>query len=111
MTSARPDITRSAYGHLASEAALLPTAFRLATWTQGDRADTAIATWRFGQDTETAELRVDPGGELTEVPVQGWCPYGFLGFRERRTRKPPVAATGSQETAGGPRRQAARGRF
>jgi len=86
MTADGPDITRSACGRLASEAALLPTAFRLATWTEGDRADTAIATWRFGADTETAELRVAPGGELTEVRVQRWgspdgtpfsrCPFG-----------------------------------
>ncbi len=54
MTAAGPDITRSAYGRLAGEITLLPGAFQ-ATWAQGKRSDTAIATWQFGDDTETTE--------------------------------------------------------
>jgi len=49
------DVTRSAYGRLAGEVVLLPTAFRHASWSQGDHANTAVATWRFDDDTEAAE--------------------------------------------------------
>jgi hypothetical protein len=58
MIAAGPDITRSARGRLAGEIALIPTAFRQATWAPGERAGTVTATWHFGDDTETAQLRV-----------------------------------------------------
>lgn len=86
MTAAGPDITRSAAGRLAGEIALIPTAFRQAAWTQGEDAYTATATWRFGDDTETAELRVGGDGQLLDVLVNRWgnpggepfgrCPFG-----------------------------------
>jgi hypothetical protein len=72
MTAAGPDITRSAYGRLAAEIVFLPTAFRRATWTQGDQPDTAIASWQFGQDTERAELLVASHGQVTEVRADRW---------------------------------------
>jgi len=40
-----PDMARSAAGRLASEIALIPTAFGGATWISGDRPDTAVASW------------------------------------------------------------------
>ena len=80
MTTAGPDITRSAYGRLAGEIALIPTAFQHATWTDGERADTAVATWRFGQDTETAELRVGDSGQVLEVVVDRWGNPGGQPF-------------------------------
>jgi len=43
MTAVGPDITRSACGRLAGEIALIPTAFRHATWTPGDHPGTAAA--------------------------------------------------------------------
>lgn len=86
MTAAGPDITRSAYGRLAGEIALIPTAFQRALWTQGEHPRTAVATWKFGQDTETAALRVGDNGQLVEVVVNRWgnpggtpfcrCPFG-----------------------------------
>jgi hypothetical protein len=88
LTAAGPDITRSARGRLAGEIALLPTAFQSATWTQGERPDTAIATWSSGDDTEAAELRVDSGGRLVEVTVNRWgnpggAPFGRYRFGVR----------------------------
>jgi hypothetical protein len=86
MTAAGPDITRSAYGRLAGEIVLIPTAFQHATWTQGEHPGTATAAWRFDDDTETAELRVGGDGHLLQVMVNRWgnpggepfhrCPFG-----------------------------------
>jgi hypothetical protein len=88
------DVTRSAYGRLAGEIVLIPTAFRHASWSRGEHADTAIATWRFGDDTEAAELRIAPGGRLAEVRVNRWGnpgggpfgrhPFGVLVEAEAR---------------------------
>ena len=58
MTAAGPDITRIAAGRMAGEIALLPTAFQTASWGQGEPADTAQASWQFGDDSETAELTI-----------------------------------------------------
>ncbi len=80
MTAEGPDITRSASGRLAGEIALLPTAYQQATWTQGERADTAIATWQFGNDTETAGLRVGTDGHVMEVMVNRWGNPGGVPF-------------------------------
>ncbi|MGE5287240.1 MAG: DUF6544 family protein [Micromonosporaceae bacterium] len=87
MTAAGPDTTRSAAGRLAGEIALLPTAFLTAKWEQGERADTIRASWQFGDDTETAELRVADDGRLLEVEISRWgnpdggsfsrYPFGF----------------------------------
>jgi hypothetical protein len=67
-----PDVTRSAYGRLAGEIALIPTAFRHASWSYGERADTTVATWQFGDDTEAAELLLRPNGRLAEVRISRW---------------------------------------
>jgi Family of unknown function (DUF6544) len=80
LTAAGPDITRSAYGRMAGEIALIPTAFRQAAWTRGEQASTAVATWRFGGDTESAELWVDRSGRLTEIRVNRWGNPGGVPF-------------------------------
>jgi uncharacterized protein DUF6544 len=83
-----PDVTRSAYGRLAGEIVLIPTAFRHASWSYGEQAGTAVATWRFGDDTETAELLLKPNGRLAEVRVNRWgnpggAPFGRYPFGVR----------------------------
>jgi hypothetical protein len=88
LTAAGPDVTRSARGRLAGEIALIPTAFRHAAWSPGEHPDAAVATWRFGDDTESAELRVGPGGRLAEITVNRWGnpggePYGRYPFGVR----------------------------
>lgn len=88
LTAAGPDITRSAYGRMAGEIALIPTAFRYADWTRGEQANTAVATWRFGGDTESAELRVARSGRLAEIRVNRWgnpggAPFGRYPFGVR----------------------------
>jgi hypothetical protein len=88
LTAAGPDITRSARGRLAGEIALIPTAFGHATWGRGEHADIAVATWRFGDDTENAELQVEPGGRLAEIRVSRWgnpggAPFGRYPFGVR----------------------------
>lgn len=55
MTADGPDIARSAAGRLASEIALIPTAFFGATWTAGC-TDTAVATWGAGEEQQRVEL-------------------------------------------------------
>jgi hypothetical protein len=82
------DITRSAYGRLAGEIVLIPTAYRHAAWSQGEHANTAVATWRFDDDTEAAELRVARSGRLAEVRVNRWgnpggAPFGRYPFGVR----------------------------
>ena len=83
-----PDVTRSAYGRLAGEIVLIPTAFRRASWSYGEHADTAVATWQFGDDTEAAELLLEPNGRLAEVRVNRWgnpggAPFGRYPFGVR----------------------------
>jgi len=82
------DVTRSACGRLAGEIVLIPTAYRHATWSQGEYANTAVATWQFGDDTETAELRIARSGRLAEVRVNrcgnpGGAPFGRYPFGVR----------------------------
>jgi hypothetical protein len=67
-----PDMARSAAGRLASEIALIPTAFGSATWTGGDRPDTAVASWGAGDHEERVELHVGPAGQLRDVLMQRW---------------------------------------
>ena len=76
-----PDVTRGAYGRLAGEIVLIPTAFRHASWSRGEHADTAVATWRFGDDTEAAELLLKPNGRLAEIRVNRWGNPGGAPFR------------------------------
>src|SRR5437764_9169948 len=82
------DVTRSACGRLAGEIVLIPTAFRRATWSRGEHANTAVATWQFGDDTEAAELRIARSGRLAEVRVNRWgnpggAPFGRYPFAVR----------------------------
>ena len=88
LTAAGPDITRSACGRMAGEIALIPTAFGTAAWTRSEHADTAVATWQFGDDTESAELRVARSGRLAEIRVNRWgnpggAPFGRYPFGVR----------------------------
>jgi hypothetical protein len=83
-----PDVTRSAYGRLAGEIVLIPTAFRHASWSYGERANTTVATWQFDDDTEAAELEVKPNGRLAEVRISRWgnpegAPFGRYPFGVR----------------------------
>lgn len=87
MSAAGPDVTRSAAGRLAGEGTVwLPTAFRAATWTSGPDEDSAVATWRIGDDEEAVQLHVDSDGGLREVVLQR-CgnpdgrPFGRYPFR------------------------------
>jgi hypothetical protein len=82
---AGPDIARSAAGRLASEIAVLPTAYTDATWTDGGTRDTAVATWGEGEHQERVELRLGPAGELLDVLMQRWGnpdgePFGRYPF-------------------------------
>jgi hypothetical protein len=67
-----PDMARSAAGRLASEIALIPTAFGGATWTGGDKPDTAVAHWGTGAQQERVELHLGPAGQLRDVLMQRW---------------------------------------
>jgi hypothetical protein len=83
-----PDVTRSAYGRLAGEIVLIPTAFRHASLSRGEHAGTTVATWQFGDDTESAELLLEPNGRLAEVRVNRWgnpggAPFGRYPFGVR----------------------------
>jgi Family of unknown function (DUF6544) len=88
LTAAGPDITRSARGRMAGEIALIPTAFGTAAWTRSEHADTAVATWQFGDGTESAELLVARSGRLAEIRVNRWgnpggAPFGRYPFGVR----------------------------
>lgn len=88
------------YDRLASgagEIALIPTAFRHASWSQAQCANTAIATWQFGDDTETAELRVRRSGRLAEIWVNRWGNPGGAPFG----RYPFGVQVEAEETFGG----------
>jgi hypothetical protein len=85
MSSSGADITRSAAGRLAGEGALLPTAFRQATWVEGGQAGTVVAIWPIGGEAESAQLRISQDGRLAEVMVNRWgnpdgAPYGRYPF-------------------------------
>jgi len=67
-----PDMARSAAGRLASEIALIPTAFGGATWTGGEGPDTAVASWGAGEEQERVELHLGPAGQLRSVLMQRW---------------------------------------
>ena len=80
-----PDMARSAAGRLASEIALIPTAFGGATWTGGDSPDTAVATFGAGEEQERVELHLGPAGQLRDVLMQRWGnpdgkPFGRYPF-------------------------------
>jgi hypothetical protein len=88
------DTTRSAAGRLAGEAVLwLPTAFAAARWAGGPDPDTAVATWRIGDQDDAVHVRIDSTGRLAEFWQQRWgnpdgegfarCPFGGLAEAER----------------------------
>jgi hypothetical protein len=73
MTGAGPDVARSAAGRLAGEGVCwLPTAFGGLAWSAGSEPDTAVATWRIGDQEESVQLRVGSDGGLREVMLQRW---------------------------------------
>jgi hypothetical protein len=86
MTAAGPDVTHSAAGRLAGEGTVwLPTAFTAASWAAGPDADSAVATWRIGDQEEAVRLRVGPDGRVHEVLLQRWGnpdgePFGLYPF-------------------------------
>jgi hypothetical protein len=85
MTASGPDVTRSAAGRLAGEMALVPTAFRGATWTPGSDGDRAVVTWRIDDQEESAEVQVGADGRLVGVVMQRWgnpngAPFGRYPF-------------------------------
>ena len=47
----------------------------------GEHANTTVATWQFGDDTEAAELHVKPNGRLAEVRISRWGNPGGAPFR------------------------------
>jgi hypothetical protein len=85
VTASGSDVTRSAAGRLAGEAALAPTTFRAATWTPGADDDRAVATWRIDDHEESAEFEVGADGRLLGVVMQRWgnpdgVPFGRHPF-------------------------------
>ena len=85
MSGRDPDITRSAAGRLAGEAALVPTAFRSAEWHPCGDPDRVRATWTVGEFELHVVLRIGPRGELREVSMLRWgnpgdAPYGLYPF-------------------------------
>lgn len=93
LTAGGVDVTRSAAGRLAGETVFVPTMFGQATWKAAEDANTAVATWQIGPDTETALLRVSSRGELTLVVLERWgnpdgaaygrYPFGVVVEREQ----------------------------
>lgn len=85
MSAEGNDVTRSTNGRLAAECVLLPTAFTMATWTQSEDVDTALATWTIGGEQERVEVHVGPDGRLLDVRTERWgnpggAPYGRYPF-------------------------------
>jgi hypothetical protein len=87
-------MTRSAAGRLAGEAVLWsPTACVAATWAAGPDAETAVATWRLGDQDDAVHVRIDSSGRLQEFWLQRWgnpdgdgfgrCPFGGRVEAER----------------------------
>jgi len=92
VTAAGPDLIRSGAGRLASEIALLPTAFQTATWRLGNGPDTAVGTWQIGAESIDVALHVAPDGRLLDVLLQRWSdadgafgyvPFGVTSQQER----------------------------
>lgn len=98
MSASGADITRSAAGRLAGEATLwLPTAFRTAAWTDGPEPDTAVATWRIGDEDESVRIRVDAAGRLEEIVSDRWGDPDGSGFG----RHPFGSSIEAERTFGG----------
>jgi hypothetical protein len=116
VTANGPDVTLSAAGRLASEIALLPTAFHSAVWTAAG-PDTAVATWGAGPEEQRVELRLGPHGELRDLLIQRWgnpdgepfgrYPFGVTVQQERTDRGVTLPAVLSAGWWRGTDRQAA----
>lgn len=96
MSATGPDVARSAAGRLASEIALLPTAYRGARWSAGG-PDTALATWGAAEEQQQVALHLGADGRLLDVLMERWGnpdgePYG---------RYPFGATFGGERTDGG----------
>ena len=85
MTATGPDVTRSAAGRLAGEAALAPTTFRAPTWAPGADDDSTVGTWRIDDQEESAAFQMRADGRLLGVVMQRWgnpngTPFGRYPF-------------------------------
>jgi len=83
LTSAGPDVTRSAAGRLAAEAMFVPTTFDLGSWADGAMPDVARRTWRAGDNEDAVDLHVAADGTLHQVTMQRWGQAG-KGPAQRR---------------------------
>ncbi|MGY1770909.1 DUF6544 family protein [Blastococcus sp. SYSU D00813] len=97
MRASGPDVTRSAAGRLAGEAALAPTTALGAAWTAGADDGSAVARWRIGDQDESAEFTVGPDGRLVGVVMQRWGDPGGEPFG----RYPFGVAIEAEETFSG----------
>ena len=90
------DVARSAAGRLASEIALIPTAFPDAAWTAAG-PDTAVASLGTGEDQQRVELHLSPTGQLRDLLIRRWgnldgkpfgrYPFGVTSRRTHRRRR------------------------
>jgi hypothetical protein len=81
MSATGPDVTRSAAGRLAGEVTCwLPTAFAAASWAVGPEPDTAVATWRIGDERADVQVRVGTDGRLRKLVLARWGDPDGQGF-------------------------------
>jgi hypothetical protein len=85
ISTAGPDIARSAAGRLAAEAVLVPTAFASATWHGCADPDRVRAVWAVGELELQVQLHIGHHGELLEISMLRWgnpggAPYGAYPF-------------------------------
>ncbi|WP_442858518.1 DUF6920 family protein [Arthrobacter sp. 9AX] len=94
MTVAGTDVTRSARGRLAAEAALLPTAFRGARWSKGPGRDVVTMSRTINGEDENVHMKITPQGRVDQVWMMRWgnpdgsahgrCPFGVSIEEETR---------------------------
>jgi hypothetical protein len=65
ISASGPEVTRSAAGRLAAEAALLPTSFGTATWSAGTAPDIATMTRTIDGEDESVHLKITAEGRLS----------------------------------------------
>jgi len=90
-------VTRSAYGRLAGGDRADPDRVPARVLSRGEYANTAVASWQFGIDTEPAELRVMWSGRLAEVRVNRWGNPGArrsAGIRSASGSRPSRGSAG-----------------
>lgn len=72
MTARGADVTSSARGRLAGEAALVPTALSVSTWKTGPFRNTVVVERLIDGHSETVQLTVGRDGALTDVRMSRW---------------------------------------